>query len=192
MQRATTVLLAVAGGCLTLVFLGIQPGPAEGGSSTDGEGLRPFPPDSAASSTSPLQPGEHLTIASVDPERAGQIASAQAAHSISLFRDWVARHANDVRSPAPEDLAEGRRLALTRRAALRTLIREHPRAALELSVPIAVRANLPPEIQECLERPINAIGSFEVFATPPGNPMPIRRFATVEGESYEATSSAGG
>lgn len=63
--------------------------------------------------------------------------------------------------------ADGIALATERRSAMKELIETAPERALELSVPLAVRRQLPPEVTALLEERISARGNFEVLAAVP-------------------------
>ena len=78
------------------------------------------------------------------------------------FRRWTAA---PPAARAGADLQQGIKLAQQRRGELLALIEKNPRRALELAVPDAVRRQLPAEIVELLEQPIDAFGDMSAMAT---------------------------
>lgn len=88
--------------------------------------------------------------ASVDPLR------AEGQQQIAAFADWA--RAFDAEHASAADRAIGLTLALQRREALKLLIAEDPRAALDAALPYALRAHLPADVQSQLEQHIDGLG----------------------------------
>jgi len=112
----------------------------------------------------------------------GQVANTapdveRAREVVAHFDTWLASFQSGVAS------AEGANLARNRREAMKTLIRLDPEAALKAAVPRSVRAALPAEVQEELERFVDGTGNFSVVAVCDGG-NELRRSATVQGERF--------
>ena len=89
------------------------------------------------------------------------------------FNEWTRRY---VAAPEPERVLlaqEGRELAVARRARLEQLIKSDPRAALEQTVPDAVRRSLPRDLRQQLEERVSGRGFFGVLIE--DNPEEHRR-----------------
>ncbi|UXI66500.1 PKD domain-containing protein [Tahibacter amnicola] len=79
--------------------------------------------------------------------------------AIRAFDDWAQVYARATTTErSAESLAEGRRLAQSRRVALHALITTDPAQALQHAVPASVRAGLPATVQAELEQPIDGMG----------------------------------
>ena len=80
--------------------------------------------------------------------------------ALVAFREWVDRY----RGAAPGDraalAAEGRGLAQARRGEMRALIVRDPARALAVTVPAALRAELPAEVRAELETRVAGVGEF--------------------------------
>lgn len=107
------------------------------------------------------------------------------------FLAWI----QDFRSTGianAETLAQGVRLAGTRRAALKKLIAQDPEAALAVALPASARVGLPPEVVAQLEEPIEAVGSLRAIQVchfpEAASPAPARILQTLEvdGRFYRA------
>lgn len=107
------------------------------------------------------------------------------------FSDWLKRY----RQAAPEAkaalAAQGVELARSRRAALKQLISEDPRQALENALFTEERADLPAEIAGLLEERVNTRAFFGVLGVAPAEgalaTAPIRREVRLgSGRRYEA------
>ncbi len=109
---------------------------------------------------------------------------------VAEFNAWAGRYlaADDEGKRAL--LAEGVTLAQARRAALSILIKKDPRAALAAAVPLAVRAQLPPEIAALLEERVAGVGQLALLGAlgaPGQTPKePLYRTATVNEKEYRA------
>jgi len=126
-----------------------------------------------------LAPADVLwEVRAVEPEFAG-------------FQDWVKRYqlAGTREREAME--AEGVERARRRREDLSALIRNDPRRALELAVPMSIRGGLPPAVLTEVEVWVEGVGDFEVFAATgvPGGERLERslwRKVGLGGQRYEA------
>ncbi|MGA0845929.1 MAG: hypothetical protein ACO3RV_05250, partial [Luteolibacter sp.] len=84
-------------------------------------------------------------------------------------------------------LAEGSRLARSRRAAMLQLIQSNPRRALQLAVPSSVKENLPDEIAELLEESVDGFGDLVAIATSRDRGCRIDREVTLrDGRKFDA------
>ena len=106
------------------------------------------------------------------------------------FHQWSQRY---LKASATERIAleaEGRMLAEARRPLFKQLIKEDPRKALEMAVPMVVRQKLPEPILMHLERRINDRAAVTVYQgmPAPGEPLPApgktltHRIAQVPGQ----------
>ncbi len=81
-------------------------------------------------------------------------------------------------------------LAQGRRVVLAALIKKDPRAALAAAVPLAVRAQLPPEVAALLEERVAGVGDLAALGVlgKPGEAVaePTYRIALVNGKEYRA------
>ena len=132
-------------------------------------------PGPAASATTALfsSPGNPPPAAS--PEQTRVFAS---------FDAWASAYGSNPQAADAPQLAEGLALAEARREALKKLIATDPEAALRQSVRYVVRRALPLAVQELLEEPVNAAGSFEVSIAcgfgEEGNVDAVERFASFD------------
>lgn len=86
---------------------------------------------------------------------------------------------------------EGLRLAKHRRDDLAAIVRANPKRALELTLPLAIRRQLPQSIQDLLEVRVDAKGDFGVLAAlaEPGKESqvePLYRTVTIDDRNYRA------
>ncbi|MBI5689039.1 MAG: PKD domain-containing protein [Verrucomicrobia bacterium] len=105
--------------------------------------------------------------------------------AVAAFTGWLTewRRAD---AAAQAGLAErGLQLATARREALKELIPQDPRRALELAVPMGLRRELPPEVQSKLEHRIDGRGDLEVTIGCFGTETRIERSALIAGRRYE-------
>lgn len=109
---------------------------------------------------------------------------------LAAFRIWTE---NYLRAPAGGRdglVANGRALALARRAVLAKLIRQDPQAALAAAVPMVVRQQLPAEIVDVIEERVSGVGELALNAvTPiPGGKVlePLFRATVLQGREYRA------
>jgi hypothetical protein len=91
------------------------------------------------------------------PARADALAKTQA------FRDWLTAWRRADASAQSDLAAGGVELARARRTALKHLIQTDPRLALELAVPVGLRAELPAAVRAQLETRLDARGDFDVI-----------------------------
>lgn len=113
------------------------------------------------------------------------------------FREWSGRWSAAPQVERPRLEAEGVALAGERRRALADLISSDPERALQLAVPAAVRAELPPSVQALLERRLNARGDFFVAGAVPlpggeDSLAPLTRWAEVGGERLRVFTHGAG
>ena len=109
-------------------------------------------------------------------------ALARTAEFGAWLTDW--RRADLGAQPALA--ARGREVALARRAALKFLIETDPRRALELAVPVGLRAELPEEVRAQLERRVDERGALEVSISHRGSEATIERVVRLGDESHRA------
>lgn len=114
--------------------------------------------------------------------------------SNSVLRDfhaWAHRLMSESNASARAAmLSDGIALARQRRAIFTALIQTNPEAALALTVPAAVRARLPAEIEEHLESRVSGIGDFSVVCVQPVSGATrqnaVERFVRINGTNYRA------
>ncbi len=111
--------------------------------------------------------------------------------SFGAFRAWTDRYRAAPAAARGALVEEGVSLARSRRVALLDLIRSDPQRALAVTVPAAVRRDLPPEVAVELERRVAGKGEFALMASSPSPDDPaagprIRRVALIGGVSYTA------
>lgn len=112
--------------------------------------------------------------------------------AFAQFNLWIGEYlaATDADTRARLE-EEGLRLAKHRREDLAAIIRTDPKRALELTLPLAVRRQLPQSIQALLENRVDAKGDFGVLAAlaQPGKEKevePLYRTATIDDRLYRA------
>jgi len=103
------------------------------------------------------------------------------------FRDWTVRYlaAGDEKAALE---ADGEKLAAERRAQLAKLIQSDPERALASRVPLAIRASLPPAVQDLLEERVEGRGSYEVVVAMPlpgERPIDPRRTLRIGDKAYQ-------
>ncbi len=124
------------------------------------------------------------------------LAYAQAWHgelppAMAAFREWTMAY---VEAETPVDQAllelEGIALARARRPEMLALIESDPELALAMTVPAALRALLPPSVEELLETRVSGRGDYEILMAVQRigarEPEARIRRATVRGRSYDA------
>jgi hypothetical protein len=129
-------------------------------------------------------PSASVSGATTLPEET-PLSSREIEAAIRDFRNWTTRYFAE-QGPKQESLkAEGKARAMAHRRALKQLISEDPRHALEAAVPVVLRQKLPSEIRAALEERINAPGFYGVYAAS-GAPSiaPIRRIVEIAGKNY--------
>jgi hypothetical protein len=126
------------------------------------------------------------------PARADVLAKAQA------FQDWLTAWRRADASAQSDLAATGVELARERRTALKHLIQTDPRLALELAVPVGLRAELPAAVRAQLETRLDARGDFNVSVACTHNgghgshaesvacESTLLRQATIAGQNYAA------
>ncbi len=109
---------------------------------------------------------------------------------LAEFNGWAERYLAADADGKRGLLAEGVTLAQGRRLALTTLIKKDPKAALAAAVPLAVRAQLPPEIAALLEERVAGVGQLAVLGVLAQRgqtvPEPVYRTAIVNEKEYRA------
>lgn len=110
--------------------------------------------------------------------------------SVTAFARWTDRYVEATEGQRGDLLAEGVRLARERRPEFALLLRTDPARALASAVPVLERECLPAAIIAELEAPVSGFGELSIRAAEsrPGLPPTdsVRRWATVEGRTYEA------
>jgi M6 family metalloprotease-like protein len=151
------------------------------GSSDEGDGLLA---DNRAASWTSLSEG-------VAPLAYAQAWNGPLPPAMDVFREWTRQYV-DASTPFDQALLEleGIALARERRGEMLALIQSDPELALALTVPAALRALLPPSVEELLETRVSGRGDYEIL-------MAVQRLgarqpeaeihrATIGGRSYEA------
>lgn len=143
----------------------------------------------------PLPPPHPVRTVVAKPEAPSReiFASAWQAEThagLAEFNGWAERYVAADADGKRALLAEGVTLAQARRLALTTLIKKDPKAALAAAVPLAVRAQLPPEVAALLEERVSGVGELALLGAlgKPGQavPEPVYRTATVNDKEYRA------
>jgi|GEM_PF-2837690 PKD domain./Calx-beta domain. len=144
-------------------------------------------------------PGElRERLASRSPALASDAAALAA--PLNAFVAWAATYAAAPEAERPALLAEGLAVARSRREVMKALIEHDPELALRLAVDDATRATLPAAVTDLLEKPLAAIGRFEVdiscglpgehtsadASSVSAHTDTITRTLTVEGTAYRA------
>lgn len=117
-------------------------------------------------------------------------SSSISSPSFAAFSRWVEQYAGTPKDQQPELEARGIEFARTRAAAMATLLKSDPAAAIESALTYEQRQLLPASVAAWVEQPLNASANFEVVAGTPiesgdGNTPPIRRAIRLQGELYE-------
>ena len=112
---------------------------------------------------------------------------------IIAFSIWTQRYLAAKPQEKKSLESEGVNRAVSRRAAMKNLIRNDPREALRKAVPMVARQQMPPAILTHLEERINEVGTLRVYQGAPleGEPLPlgsltIRRAELRTGKTYDA------
>ncbi len=120
-------------------------------------------------------------------KRAGALNPREdALAQVAAFDDWCTAWRRAEAAGQGSLAAAGRGLAVARRAALKHLIQTDPRRALELAVPVGLRAELPAEVEGQLERRIDARGDHEVTIACLGLVTRVEHAIVIEERRYEA------
>ena len=107
---------------------------------------------------------------------------------ILAFHRWAVLYAGEKQSTSKRDLLpDGQRLAAAHRQAIKRLIAVDPRRALEHSVPMTLRQQLPSTILAELEERINTRIPYQVYAATSGGTNSVRRIVEAHGKRYEAS-----
>jgi hypothetical protein len=118
-------------------------------------------------------------------------ASPIAERSFAAFHDWAEQYLSSLPAGKAALEGEGTELARARREDLRALIESNPERALELAVPVRVRAGLPAAVEALLEERFSSQGRLAVLGAlaEPGKEnevAPIFRVATVGEREFNA------
>jgi hypothetical protein len=137
------------------------------------------------------QPAVHADQQTTEPAGVANPKALPDERVLSQFDGWVGQYLAADASARVSMEANGRALALERRAAMAALIETDPKRAIEQAVPWGVRQKLPPEIVEQLEVPVSARGNFGVLGILPPEGQPatgpgIQRTATIGDTMYQA------
>ncbi len=144
----------------------------------------PLPPPHAARAV-------HKELADIPSREVFASAWKTETHAgLAEFNAWAERWLVADADGKKALLAEGVALAQGRRVALATLIKKDPRAALAGAVPLAVRAQLPPEITALLEVRVAGMGQLALLGVlgAPGEAVaePLVRYAVLDRQPYRA------
>ncbi len=118
-------------------------------------------------------------------------ADAAQPEAMTAFRLWTERYRAAPAAERATLAAEGTALARVRRPAMLDLIKTDPQRALAVTVPAAVRRELPAEVVAELEARVAGKGEFALVAASPapGEPLPVpalRRRVLLDGTNYTA------
>jgi hypothetical protein len=117
--------------------------------------------------------------------------AAMPEHDFARFRDWTDRYVAADSVGKAELTAEGVAKARARREDLAALIRQDPRRAIELAVPVGIRSALPTEVVAQLEQRVDGRGELAVLGATPGPEAgadfeSFYRTAAVNGDRFRA------
>ncbi|HEX2748358.1 MAG TPA: hypothetical protein VHM91_10200, partial [Verrucomicrobiales bacterium] len=118
----------------------------------------------------------------------GRLNPAELDSALRCFRQWT-RLYTAAKNPAERTalLDSGKNFATAHRQAMKQLIAENPRRALEKAVPAVTRQQLPAEILSQIEERINARGTYRVVASwPAESEAAVQRVVETGGTRYEA------
>lgn len=109
----------------------------------------------------------------------------------AAFADWLQRFEQTDKAGQAVLTEEGRALARERLTALADMVQTNPERALELALPHSVYQQLPAELRELVETPVNTRGDLAVLGTLPiggrkGELPAVFRTATFAGETHHA------
>lgn len=153
--------------------------------------------DVAASASVPVTPATAIDPAACLPDGtpagatfadavADRVRREEALARTAEFGAWLTDWRRADLGAQPALAARGRELAMARRAALKFLIETDPRRALELAVPVGLRAELPEDVRAQLERRVDERGALEVSISHRGSEAMIERVVRLGDESHRA------
>ncbi|MSU48169.1 MAG: PKD domain-containing protein [Opitutus sp.] len=137
--------------------------------------------DPAVCAPTGIAPGEKIANA-----LAARAQRADALAKTSAFTAWLTDWHRADSAAQPALAASGLALAVARRGALQHLIETDPQRALELAVPVGLRAELPATVEEQLERRVDQRGDLEVSISHLGAAARVERIARLAGANYRA------
>ncbi len=121
---------------------------------------------------------------------AAQLAANQARENAlagsHAFTDWLTKWRRADQAGLPALVGAGVQVAADRRAGLKYLIQTDPRRALDLAVPVGLRAELPAEVQAQLEQRLDARGDLEVSVACLGTETWTQRTVKIADQYYQA------
>ncbi|MDQ3812472.1 MAG: hypothetical protein M3347_00820, partial [Armatimonadota bacterium] len=138
-----------------------------------------------AQSSSPNATPANAPPATTQPER-------QVDPIFAEFTAWTQRYLEADAAARAALEADGAALAQRRREALAKLIESDPKQALQLTVPLQVRGQLPASVSQQLEERVSGRGEFMVLIFDFIDPntgersSKIQRSATIKGKAYNA------
>ncbi len=107
--------------------------------------------------------------------------------ALAAFSSWAGKYVAATAAEKKQLEEQGVILARTRRAVFRKLIETQPKAALDLTLPAVLRAQLPSTVTAFVERRISGKGDLLALGrTEARSTAPIVRRAVIAGETYEA------
>ncbi len=114
---------------------------------------------------------------------------ANALSDVSGFRRWAERYLSSTADQQAVMVEEGVDLAQKHRAALKSMLKTDPRAALEQAVPMAMRQRLPTEVKKFLENRVSAQANLDVQsvceeANHVKGESCLRRYLTIDSSEY--------
>jgi len=124
-------------------------------------------PLAAAADTPQIPPSSAPLTPTAEPPSASD--------PLSQFTAWTERFLNAPDAEQADLIEQGRQLAQARRPLFKQLIKDDPRRALELAVPMVVRQKLPGDVLALLERRLNTRAGVNVYQGVPaeGQPPPV-------------------
>ncbi len=140
-------------------------------------------------------PGVHpasTTSSEIVRTRYGTAWAATQQPELAAFRTWTDRYRNAPDGETRTELeAEGLVLAQARRKVISDLLRQDPEKALAVTVPAAVRAEMPAAIAGELEDRVGGVGDYEVMMDETEGRRPrvnagLSRSVWLNGRRYEA------
>ncbi len=183
--RLGLLLLAVA--LLLVLATSIRPRPTVAPSArVSAQAHQPAESGRPTAVSAPIEraPAPTAAAAAPSPARVNAIRD-EALSQTAAFNDWLVTWRRADAGSQPALASTGRDLAVARRSALKALIPVDARLALELAVPVGLRAELPADVQAQLERRVDQRGNLEATIACFGPTTLFNRTAVVAGEFLE-------